>query len=314
MNSWVLSSSPFLVSLFFIFFFFIKIPLSLCDEDMHESCSNMFNCGKLSNIGFPFWGDNRPNSCGYPGLKLNCQGSVATIKIMNVTYQVLGVNPEAQILKITRVDFSTGICSPEFVNSTLDPTLLDFGSGLQNLTIVYGCDFSLTPFAGLGLFNCQGNDFAHIKWGAYGPGECKVSVVVPVPVPVQSIPWTGIEIFDRPKLEEAIREGFDVKWKVDTEACLNCTVNKGVCGYDLKRNQSTCYHSSPGTYSTYVNNRFASSQFIISNGQHSTTTYVIHPISDDQIILFIFFILLISLNRLICNIDNFLGENFWGWV
>ena len=51
MNSWVLSSSPFLVSLFFIFFFFIKIPLSLCDEDMYESCSNMFNCGKLSNIG-----------------------------------------------------------------------------------------------------------------------------------------------------------------------------------------------------------------------------------------------------------------------
>ncbi|KAK7839028.1 leaf rust 10 disease-resistance locus receptor-like protein kinase-like 1.3 [Quercus suber] len=115
---------------------------------MYESCSNMFNCGKLNNIGFPFWGDNRPNSCGYPGLKLNCQGSVATIKIMNVTYQVLGVNPDAQILKITREDFSAGICSPEFVNSTLDPTLLDFGIGLQNLTIVYGCGFSLIPSLG----------------------------------------------------------------------------------------------------------------------------------------------------------------------
>ncbi|XP_050269708.1 LEAF RUST 10 DISEASE-RESISTANCE LOCUS RECEPTOR-LIKE PROTEIN KINASE-like 1.3 isoform X9 [Quercus robur] len=242
MNSWVLSSSPFLVSLFFIFFFFIKIPLSLCDEDMYESCSNMFNCGKLNNIGFPFWGDNRPSSCGYPGLKLNCQGSVATIKIMNVTYKVLGVNPEAQILNITREDFSTGICSPEFVNSTLDPKLLDSGSGLQNLTIVYGCDLSWIPFPG--QFNCQINGFAHAKWGAYGPGECKVSVVVPVPV--QSSPWTGIEIeIDQSKLEEAIREGFDVKWKVDTAACLNCTVYKGVCGYDLKRNQSTCYYTSP---------------------------------------------------------------------
>uniref|UniRef100_A0A7N2KKN6 non-specific serine/threonine protein kinase n=1 Tax=Quercus lobata TaxID=97700 RepID=A0A7N2KKN6_QUELO len=242
MNSWVLSSSPFLVSLLFIVLFFIKIPLSLCDEDMHESCSNMFNCGKLNNIGFPFWGDNRPNSCGYPGLKLNCQGSVATIKIMNVTYQVLGVKAEAQILKITREDFSAGVCSPEFVNSTLDPTLLDFGIGLQNLTIVYGCDFSLIPYPGLGQFNCQKNGFAHIKWGAYGPGECKVSVVVPVPV--QFRPSTETEI-DQSKLEEGIREGFDVKWKVDTAACLNCTVYKGVCGYDLKRNQSTCYHSSP---------------------------------------------------------------------
>ncbi|XP_030952569.1 LEAF RUST 10 DISEASE-RESISTANCE LOCUS RECEPTOR-LIKE PROTEIN KINASE-like 1.3 isoform X3 [Quercus lobata] len=244
MNSWVLSSSPFLVSLFFIFFFVIKIPLSLCDEDMYESCSNTFNCGKLKKITFPFWGDNRPNSCGYPGLKLNCQGSVATIKIMNVTYQVLGVNPETQILKITREDFSAGICSPELVNSTLDPTLLDFGIGLQNLTIVYGCDFSwLIPF--LGQFNCQKNGFSHIKWGAFGPGECKVSVVVPVPV--QSGLLTGIEIeIVQSILEEAIREGFDVKWKVDTAACLNCTAYKGVCGYDLKRNQSTCYYySSP---------------------------------------------------------------------
>ena len=247
MNSWVLSSSRFLVSLFFIFLFFIKIPLSLCDEDMYESCSNTFNCGRLNNIGFPFWGDNRPNSCGYPGLELNCLGSVATIKIMNVTYQVLGVNSEARILKITREDFSTGICSPEFVNSTLDPTLLDFGIGLQNLTLAYGCDFSLTPFSGLGQFNCQKNGFAHIEGGAYGPGECKVSVVVPVLVNFG--PWTGIEI-DQSKLEEAIMEGFDVKWKVDTAACLNCTVYKGVCGYDLKRNQSTCYYSSPRTYTT----------------------------------------------------------------
>ena len=214
---------------------------------MYEICSNMFNCGKLNNIGFPFWGENRPNSCGYPGLKLSCQGSVATIKILNVTYQVLGVNPEAQILKITREDFSAGICPPKFVNFTLDPTVLDFGSGLQNLTIVYGCGFSLNT--SLGQFNCPKNGSAHIKWGAYGPGECKVSVVVPVPVQVQSGPWTGI-VIDQSKLEGAIREGFDVKWKVDTAACLNCTVHKGVCGYDLKRNQSTCYYSSPGTYTT----------------------------------------------------------------
>ncbi|KAL0000032.1 hypothetical protein SO802_019634 [Lithocarpus litseifolius] len=156
---------------------------------------------------------------------------------MNVTYQVLGVNPEAQILKITREDFSAGICSPEFVNSTLDPTLLDFGIGFQNLTLAYGCDFSWIP---LGQFSCQINGFVHIKWEAYGPGECKVSVVVPVLV--QSSPWTGI---NQSKLEEAIREGFDVKWKVDTTACLNCTVHKGVCGYDLKQNQPTCYYSSP---------------------------------------------------------------------
>jgi hypothetical protein len=235
MISWLLSSSPLYVSLIFILFIFIKIPLSLCDEEyLYPSCGNMFNCGKLNNISFPFWGENRPNGCGYPGLKLNCDQGVATIEIKDVEYLVLDVNPSSQILKIRRKDYLKGICSPKFVNTTLDPTLFDFGLGYQNLTIAYGCAW--LPF------DCPMN--VRLELGAHGPGNCNVSVVVPVHSSFQLV----VDI-----LEQAFGEGFEVKWKVDTAACIECMGSKGDCGYDLKLNRPTCYKSQakPGTYTSF---------------------------------------------------------------
>ena len=237
MISWFLSSSPLYVSLIFILFIFIKIPLSLCDEDLYPSCGNMFNCGIINNVGFPFWGENRPNGCGYPGLKLNCDQSNATIEIKNVEYLVLDLNPSTQILKIRRKDFLNGICSPKFVNTTLDPTLFDFGLGYQNLTIAYSCAW--LPF------DCPMN--VQLELGAHGPGNCHVSVVVPVHSSFQLV----VDIMKNfLNLGKVIGEGFEVKWKVDTAACSECM---GDCGYDLKLNRPTCYNSQakPGTYTSF---------------------------------------------------------------
>ena len=237
MISWFLSSSPLYVSLIFILFIFIKIPLSLCDEDLYPSCGNMFNCGIINNVGFPFWGENRPNGCGYPGLKLNCDQSNATIEIKNVEYLVLDLNPSTQILKIRRKDFLNGICSPKFVNTTLDPTLFDFGLGYKNLTIAYGC--SSLPV------NCPFD--VQLELGAHGPGNCHVSVVVPVHSSFQLV----VDIMKNfLNLGKVIGEGFEVKWKVDTAACSECM---GDCGYDLKLNRPTCYNSQakPGTYTSF---------------------------------------------------------------
>jgi hypothetical protein len=140
------SPSPFLTSFYFLFLVtFVGIPVSLCDDDHIDpsSCSQMFNCEEIKNIGLPFWEDTRPCNCGSPGLKLHCEGcNVTTIEIMNVTYRVLDVNLSTQILKISRKDFlSTEICSqpPGLVNTTLDPTLFDLSPDYKNITLSYGC-------------------------------------------------------------------------------------------------------------------------------------------------------------------------------
>jgi hypothetical protein len=29
----------------------------------NEGCENLFTCGNITKIGFPFWGENRPKEC-----------------------------------------------------------------------------------------------------------------------------------------------------------------------------------------------------------------------------------------------------------
>ncbi|XP_050943531.1 LEAF RUST 10 DISEASE-RESISTANCE LOCUS RECEPTOR-LIKE PROTEIN KINASE-like 1.3 isoform X4 [Cucumis melo] len=73
---------------------------------------------------------------------------------------------------------------------------------------------------------------------------CKASVVVPV---------RGDEgiLVGVLKIEEAIREGFEVKWKVDNGGCGgDCTDSGGFCAFDLKLRRGVClcesgFSSSP---------------------------------------------------------------------
>ncbi|KAF8026831.1 hypothetical protein BT93_F3347 [Corymbia citriodora subsp. variegata] len=84
------------------------------NDDLYSNCSNLFNCGNIQSVGFPFWGGSRSNSCGYPALQLACENRAASIIITDVKYKVLGVYPGTNVLEITREDFSTGICSRLF--------------------------------------------------------------------------------------------------------------------------------------------------------------------------------------------------------
>ncbi|KAG7986026.1 hypothetical protein I3843_03G058800 [Carya illinoinensis] len=248
MDSWLLSSSFFhriSLSLILLVMVFVEIPLSQCHDDFYSTCRKMFSCGNVTNIDFPFWGDIRPSGCGYPGLKLNCERSVATIEIMKVNYSVLYVDPNSQILKISREDYRDGICSPvNYVSSTLDPTLFDFGPGYQNLTLFYGC----APYPNPHIpeeFTCDlvNGDVVHLELGAHGPPkDCNASVFVPMPKAslVQPEIWISLS-----KLEETIRDGFEVRWKGDTAGyCNHCKESMGVCGYDLNSNTPTCYHDN----------------------------------------------------------------------
>ncbi|XP_042969637.1 LEAF RUST 10 DISEASE-RESISTANCE LOCUS RECEPTOR-LIKE PROTEIN KINASE-like 1.3 [Carya illinoinensis] len=248
MDSWLLSSSSFhriSLSLILLVMIFVEIPLSLCHDDFYSTCRNMFSCGNIKNIDFPFWGDIRPSDCGYPGLKLNCERSgVATIEIMKVNYSVLYVDLNSQILKISREDYRDGICSPVYVNSTLDPTLFDFGPGYQNLTLHYGC--APYPIHIPSEFTCDfvNGDVVHLELGDTGPLEdCNASVFVPIPSLVAPEIW--MRLISLSKLEETIRDGFEVRWKGDTAGyCNHCKESMGVCGYDLNSNTPTCYHDN----------------------------------------------------------------------
>ncbi|KAF8010195.1 hypothetical protein BT93_J0969 [Corymbia citriodora subsp. variegata] len=231
------SSSLALRLLFPLFLILIKTPRSL-GEDYYSSCNGTFSCGDVSGVGYPFWGGNRANFCGYPELELKCEnGSDATIVIQGVKYRVLGWY--SPVLRIARDDYMQGICSTNFLNTTLDPSLFQIADGYTNFAFLYGCPSIIPSFAG--LFSCpvQGARDTAVyvlsEWSVF-IAACSKSVVVPVSTYLWSS-WGN----SSSSIGNLLQHGFEVQLKVDGEACVGCTQSNGVCGYDPATNQTTCY-------------------------------------------------------------------------
>ncbi|KAB2611870.1 receptor-like protein kinase [Pyrus ussuriensis x Pyrus communis] len=231
MNSWLFFSSH------FAFFVFINFPLS-SSFDSYTNCSNAFHCGDITQVGFPFWGDGRPESCGYPELKLTCSNDVTAIEIMEVKYRLLKINQGDQTLKIVRDDYCDKVCSPKFGDTKLNSELFDYVIGSSDVTLLYDC----TSSSKVADFSCPDDeaykDVAAIPADVPRPPICKSKVVV------RFSDATGFEIFNiqnATALEAVVREGFEVKYKVDSEKCGECVSSKGVCGYDWNLNETVCH-------------------------------------------------------------------------
>ncbi|PON39133.1 Wall-associated receptor kinase, C-terminal [Trema orientale] len=219
--------------------------------DWHTTCSNKFRCGEITEVDFPFWGDGRPENCGYRNLKLGCERNKTTIEIMRVKYQVQEIDQESKTLKIARVDYLNGLCSPQFGNTSLDTELFDYAPASGDITILYGCSSQMNLMIS-GGFNCSSSGIGIIVPGnssesiSNGDGlVCRSRVIARVPDPVRS--YAGI--MNSTMIEEALREGYPVEYKVDFDACEECKKSNGVCGYDWNSNQTTCYcrnDQSPG--------------------------------------------------------------------
>ncbi|PNX87326.1 receptor-like protein kinase [Trifolium pratense] len=224
---------------FIILLKLIQIPLYLSSN---EGCENLFTCGNITNIGFPFWGANRPKECGYPLLNLTCIKNISYITINDVEYQVLEANPDLQTLRITREDsFQEGLCPPKHVSTTLDTDLFVYGSNYINLTLFYGCPPSITFPSHSGQFQCHSNGYSDdIVYTWFGPNigplafPCQDNMTVPVSNSL-------FDISNFAKIQSAIKDGFVVRWIAGIEDCVKCQNSGGFCGYDWISKQPTCH-------------------------------------------------------------------------
>ncbi|KAG6742013.1 hypothetical protein POTOM_055295 [Populus tomentosa] len=238
MNS---SAFSFLSDFVLVLLLFIHVPSSLGNDDLFTACSKKFECGRVS-AGFPFWGNDRSPACGLPELELRCEDNIAKMNISQVAYRVLEINWEMGTLRIAREDSLVGLmCSPQFMNSTFNPKVFEYVEGYKNLTFIYGCKDAPPTIPGRIPFICKINEVndqgGYIQEGDTGPGECNRSVLVPVSITDLPRP----PIWNLQALEELMRKGFEVRLKVDREACLECFTTSGACGIDCATNQTTCY-------------------------------------------------------------------------
>ena len=101
-----------LSSLITLSFFLAILPPSYCTDDVHfVECSRPYECGRIKNVSYPFWGGDRPENCGRQGFKLECNYyEYTTIKFEELEFLVLNINQSRNNMTIARGDLWHGFC------------------------------------------------------------------------------------------------------------------------------------------------------------------------------------------------------------
>ncbi|GMP30984.1 hypothetical protein CsSME_00005389 [Camellia sinensis var. sinensis] len=125
---------------FFMIVTLSQVPSFLCaDDEQYANCSQLFQCANIPNIGYPFWGGNRPEYCGHQSFSLNCQGDAPLITVQTIPYRVLTIDDSRQTLKVIREELWQNSCPIELINATLDTAHCTYLSDYEDLMLYFGC-------------------------------------------------------------------------------------------------------------------------------------------------------------------------------
>lgn len=237
----------------------VGIPRCACQNE-YENCGRAFECGGLKDIRYPFYGGNRPLSCGYRGFNLICQGQGAPlINISSIIYRVLEIDNQRQVLRVARNDLWGNVCTPLLVNTTLNVTLYNWYAPAsdEEITLFYGCSAPLPLIIPLPYqFDCNAN-------GIISPGffvitvpnavfTCSAGVSVRVNQAAAGMlanPATASISL----LQTSLQSGFSIQWSADNERCSSCVGSNGTCGFNQATSSFVCY-CSDGSYESTCQN------------------------------------------------------------
>ncbi|GAB4827917.1 hypothetical protein Ancab_034801 [Ancistrocladus abbreviatus] len=241
--------SPSQSSLFSIFFIFILNHLqksSWAQTDQYQNCTTQkIQCGNLMDIGYPFYGGNRPEYCGYPGFELNCTGDHLEISIMRQKFYVIDIHVISHTLTLAREDYYYNYCPRNFINTTVNFTLFHYTPTDVNITLYYGCSpANQFPFQ----FHCSvdGEDVGGYfsipnMTSGFNNNQAVCSHVVTVPAfAPEGEPGQNVNITT---VSRALEYGFGLEWDADNEFCHDeCHGKLGKCGYNWDENKPACYY------------------------------------------------------------------------
>ncbi|GAB4827903.1 hypothetical protein Ancab_034787 [Ancistrocladus abbreviatus] len=269
-------------SIFSIFIFFILNHLqksSWAQAVEYQDCTTRkIQCGNLKDIGYPFYGENRPKYCGHPGFELNCNDDHLEISIMSQMLQiwqkfyVIDINDTSHTLTLAREDYYYNYCPSTFINTAINLALFNYTQTDANITFHYGCSpANLCPFQCTVNGEAAGGYFSipNIASGFDDSQAVKCTYAVIVPVyrsafahneePGQNVTITTVR--------QALENGFELKWYADNEFCYDECLGKGECGYDWVKNKAVCY--CPEEYQSSC----PSQGFVRSRCQSETSTF-----------------------------------------
>ncbi|XP_073124239.1 LEAF RUST 10 DISEASE-RESISTANCEUS RECEPTOR-LIKE PROTEIN KINASE-like 1.3 isoform X2 [Henckelia pumila] len=234
-----------------------QIQGCICQSDAsYETCRQPFRCANLGNIKYPFYGKDRPVSCGYPGFELDCQTDFPLITMNSVlSYRVLSIDGNTNSLIVARDDLLKSTCPQTLLNTTLDLNLFNFYSiaNDQNITLNYECGMIVSqpqqivyhniscdaPWSGWNMVWTPAN--ANFLRSFIG---CSSNIFVPVNQTAASLLASPVPIVS---LQDALAGGFSIQWSANNSNCQNCEGSDGVCGSNQDSSSFAC-HCSDGTH------------------------------------------------------------------
>ncbi|KAF5201556.1 Pr5-like receptor kinase, partial [Thalictrum thalictroides] len=234
--------------------------VSYCTDDpKYVSCATAFDCGKVKNITYPFWGNGRPEYCGHRDFELKCQEESVYIEIQSQNYTVSAIDEVKRTLSVfpAKNDY-TNICPSQFFNISIHFDLFHISTpSTQTLTLFYSCPSIQQLFNN--RFDCSingnksnnyflVNDNMGVISGA-PPDISRCQFIVEVHVLQTNLvdkfsSYSGYEANPTQTavtLEELLAYGFEVGYVMDITVCNECENSGGRCGYELHSVQPTCY-------------------------------------------------------------------------
>ncbi|KAL7190730.1 hypothetical protein ACSBR2_022915 [Camellia fascicularis] len=233
--------------LFLMIVIISQIPTFLCtDSNEYANCTQRFQCANFPNIDYPFWGGNRPDYCGHPNFRLDCQDDAPRITIQSA-YRVLAIDTTTRTLTVVREEFWNNTCPTHFQNTTLDTAHFTYLSDSQNLTLYYGCQRILANQTAIpGQLNCSTDgtnntvSFATtsvISSTNINISTCQRNVIVPVNQ-TEAVAFASNAI----NVRQVIGSGVGLKWDADNSLCDLCVESGGTCGSNSSSSGSfLCY-------------------------------------------------------------------------
>ncbi|KAF6171490.1 hypothetical protein GIB67_018014 [Kingdonia uniflora] len=156
-----------------------------------SECSESFKCGDDA-YSYPFWGNNRPTSCGVHCFELDCRFTQTQIDINYQTCVVLNISEANQIMTIVRsdvLDLSYGgyYYLPTFLNdTTIYNTRFEYAFGTLNYTLFYGCPFNVSSESGgIYCYDVNGTrNSLYVTVDSVGSNqntyECQGAILIPI--------------------------------------------------------------------------------------------------------------------------------------
>ncbi|KAG7589149.1 Wall-associated receptor kinase C-terminal [Arabidopsis suecica] len=209
--------------LFFLFSSFHPLPYVSSKQELGW-CEAQFQCGNIT-AGFPFSGGIRPQICGHPSLELHCFNNKTILIISDHFYNVLHIDQTSNTLRLARAELEGTFCNATYTATTLPSEIFEISPTYKSLTVFYLCDLKL---AYRSSYTCPGRGPVVVSQKLDYHDSCQGSFTINVPnnfVPEE-------KELNLTHLESALREGFEVKVKIDEKACQKCSSSGGICGFE----------------------------------------------------------------------------------